>query len=443
MCGVAGFLEAGMSEMSGLLILKAMTNSIVHRGPSSDGTWFDAYAGIGLGHRRLSIVDLTAAGHQPMASVGGRYVIAFNGEIYNHLQLREELSKNSLCSFSWRGHSDTETLLAGFEAWGVEATLNKSIGMFAFALWDCELKQLILARDRLGEKPLYYGWQGKGGHRTFLFGSELSALKQHPSFEGVINRNSLARYMRYGCIGGEHSIYEGIYKLLPGHTLTISLNSLQPILKSWWSLNDVIFRGLERPFAGSPEDAVNSLDLLLRDAVSKQMMADVPLGAFLSGGIDSSTIAALMQSQSSSAIQTFTIGFEERGYNEAEHAKAVAQHLGTKHTELYVTSSEAQAVIPKLPFLYSEPFADVSQIPTFLISQLACQHVTVALSGDAGDELFCGYRRYQMTATMWRRISALPKSLRRSLSGIRFNNRINQVLWYISIICKQLLSILR
>lgn len=415
MCGFAGFLAGNDISKN---VVQSMTSVLEHRGPDSHGIWLDADASISLGHRRLSIVDLTAAGHQPMASAGGRYVITFNGEIYNHLELREELSEGGFFTSSWRSYSDTETLLAGFEIWGVEATLKKSIGMFAFAVWDRELKQLVLARDRLGEKPLYYGWQGKGGYRAFLFGSELSALKQHPSFEGEISRNALACYMRYGCIGGEYSIYEGIYKLLPGHTLTISLSSPHPILKSWWSLGDVILRGFEQPFAGSPEDAVNALDLLLRDAVSKQMMADVPLGAFLSGGIDSSTIATLMQNQSSSAIQTFTIGFEERGYNEAEHAKAVAQHLGTKHTELYVTSSEAQAVIPKLPFLYSEPFADVSQIPTFLISQLARQHVTVAISGDAGDELFCGYRRYQMTAAMWGRISALPKSLRRALSGI-------------------------
>jgi asparagine synthase (glutamine-hydrolysing) len=409
MCGFAGFLGYTSSvkydEMN--FVVTDMAQAIKSRGPDASGAWVDPEAGIALAHRRLAIVDLTPAGAQPMVAAGGRYVLVFNGEIYNHLKLRAELDV-----VAWRGHSDTETLLAGFEAWGVEATLQRAIGMFAFALWDREQRVLTLGRDRLGEKPLYYGWQGHGPHSVFLFGSEVSALRRHPAFAAPIDRDALALYMRHNCIGGEHSIYKGIKKLLPGHLLTLVAGQAQTRVLAWWSVAEMAQRGLAQPFAGSPEEAVDALETLLRNAVGQQMVADVPLGAFLSGGVDSSTVVALMQAQSSRPVKTFSIGFHETGYNEAEHAKAVAQHLGTEHTELYVSPQQALDVIPKLPTLYAEPFADSSQIPTLLVSQLARQHVTVSLSGDAGDELFCGYNRYQMTARLWGKLQRFPKPLR-------------------------------
>jgi asparagine synthase (glutamine-hydrolysing) len=409
MCGIAGFLTAAGPD-SPEATLSRMADAIRHRGPDDSGLWSDKAAGIGLAHRRLSIVDLSLAGHQPMASPSGRYMVVFNGEVYNHLDLRAALEK--IGTTGWRGHSDTETLLAGFEAWGIEDTLHRAVGMFAIAVWDREQRTLTLARDRLGEKPLYYGWQGRGVHAVFLFGSELSALRRHPAFDAEVNRDVLAMYMRHNCVGGKHSIYSGIHKLLPGHLLTISADGYQPVARAWWSGAAIAERGVADHFGGSPVDAVDRLDELLRTAISQQMMADVPLGAFLSGGIDSSTVVALMQVQSSRPVKTFSIGFHEKGYNEAEHAKAVARHLGTDHTELYVTPDQAMAVIPRLPSLYTEPFSDSSQIPTFLVSQLARQHVTVSLSGDAGDELFCGYTRYKMTARLWHRISHVPRPLR-------------------------------
>ncbi len=420
MCGFTGYLAAnpGFTAPKAPQVLQHMANAIEHRGPDSDGYWADPAAGIGLAHRRLAIVDLSPAGAQPMASVSGRYVLAFNGEVYNHMRLREALTHEGKMAAVWRGHSDTETLLAGFEAWGIEGTLQRAVGMFAVALWDKVDRVLTLARDRLGEKPLYYGWQGQGSAAAFLFGSELSALRRHPAFTAEVNRDALALYMRHNCIGGEHSIYRGIHKLAPGHLLSVSQSRPDPVLRTWWSGAEVAARGVAQPFAGSPEQAVGALETLLRDAVAEQMMADVPLGAFLSGGIDSSTVVALMQAQSSRPVRTFSIGFHEEGYNEAEHAKAVAQHLRTDHTELYVTPEQALAVIPRLPTLYSEPFADSSQIPTFLVSQLARQHVTVSLSGDAGDELFCGYTRYQMTAGLWRKVSRLPRPLRLAAAGL-------------------------
>jgi asparagine synthase (glutamine-hydrolysing) len=414
MCGFTGFLSAtgGVDNTQAQATLRHMAHAIAHRGPDSDGYWVDPALGIGLAHRRLAIVDLSPAGAQPMDSASGRYVLAFNGEIYNHLLLREALESEGGVRAPWRGHSDTETLLAGFDAWGIQATLQRAVGMFAIALWDRKSRSLTLARDRLGEKPLYYGWQGQGSGAVFLFGSELSALRRHPSFVAEVNRDALALYMRHNCIGGAQSIYSGIHKLPPGHLLTVSAAAPEPVLLPWWSGAAVAEQGVAQPFAGTPEQAVDALEVLLRDAVAQQMMADVPLGAFLSGGIDSSTVVAVMQAQSSRPVRTFSIGFHEEGYNEAEHAKAVAKHLGTDHTELYVTPEQALAVIPKLPTLYSEPFADSSQIPTYLVSQLARQHVTVSLSGDAGDELFCGYTRYQMTAGLWGKVSRLPRALR-------------------------------
>jgi asparagine synthase (glutamine-hydrolysing) len=420
MCGLTGYLagRSGFAETDARVTLRYMADAIVHRGPDSDGYWLDTAVGIGLAHRRLAIVDLSSAVAQPMVSVSKRYVIAFNGEIYNHLRLRDTLQRENNVIAPWRGHSDTETLLAGFDAWGIEGTLHRAIGMFAMAVWDRGNHVLTLARDRLGEKPLYYGWQGQGGQAVFLFGSELSALRRHPAFAAEINRDALTLLMRHSCIGGEHSIYSDIYKLPPGHLLTVSNTAPEPMVRAWWSGATVVEQGVAKPFSGSPEEAVDELEALLRDAIGQQMMADVPLGAFLSGGIDSSTVVALMQAQSRRPVRTFSIGFNEEGFNEAVYAKAVARHLGTDHTELYVTPEQALAVIPILPTLYSEPFADSSQIPTFLVSQLARQHVTVSLSGDAGDELFCGYTRYQLTAGLWDKLSRLPRSMRLLAAGL-------------------------
>lgn len=419
MCGIAGFLSlsASLNHLEANRVLHRMADAIVHRGPDSHGFWSDPTSGIGLAHRRLAIVELSSVGNQPMISVSGRYVMIFNGEIYNHNHLRNRLEKEELLTAKWRGGSDTETLLAGFEAWGIERTLHSSVGMFSMAIWDTTDRVLTLTRDRLGEKPLYYGWQHQGRQAVFLFGSEISALRNHPAFNAEVNRDALALYMRHNCIGGTQSIFSGIHKLPPGHLLTVSAGAPEPVLKQWWSGAAVAAQGVAKPFSGSPEHAVDALEALLRDAVAQQMMADVPLGAFLSGGIDSSTVVALMQALSTRPVRTFSIGFHEKGYNEAEHAKAVSKHLGTDHTELYVTPEQALAVIPKLPTLYSEPFADSSQIPTFLVSQLARQHVTVSLSGDAGDELFCGYRRYQMTAGVWSKISRIPRPLRKLAAG--------------------------
>lgn len=423
MCGFAGFLGAQgwRNEAEGVALLQRMANTIVSRGPDDAGYWFAPLAdsGIGLAHRRLSILDLSPAGHQPMACHTGRFTLAFNGEIYNHLDLRRELQTAGHAPH-WRGHSDTETLLAGFVAWGVQATLQRCTGMFAFALWDKTEQVLTLARDRLGEKPLYYGWQGTGDGACFLFGSELKALKSHPAFAAPIDRNALCLLMRHNYINAPHSIYQGIYKLLPGHMLTVSMRQREPVLAQYWSLPEVAERGVAQPLQGNAEQVTDQLEALLKSAVAQQMLADVPLGAFLSGGIDSSTVVALMQAQSSRPVKTFSIGFHEAGFNEAEHAKAVAQHLGTEHTELYVTAKQALDVIPKLPQLYCEPFSDSSQIPTFLVSQLARQNVTVALSGDAGDELFCGYSRYTQARDLWGKVSRIPHGLRApAAAGIR------------------------
>lgn len=412
MCGFAGFLGGLPATLADRAALLAdMANQIRHRGPDHGDTWCDPDQPFGLAHRRLAIVDLSAAGHQPMTAASGRHVIAFNGEIYNHLDIRAELERAGVAP-RWRGHSDTETLLAGIDAWGAEATVRRAVGMFAFALWDRRTCTLTLARDRLGEKPLYYGWQATGRGRAFLFGSELKALRPHPAFEGRINRDALCLYMRHNNVSGSHSIYHNVAKLLPAHLLTVSLGAPEPVLRPYWSGAGAALDGVQHPFAGSPDEAVDQLEMLLRDAVGRQMMADVPLGAFLSGGVDSSTVVALMQSQSSQPIRTFSIGFHNSDYSEAAHAKAVARHLGTSHTELYVTPEHAMAVIPGLPRIYDEPFADSSQIPTLLVSELARRHVTVSLSGDAGDELFGGYNRYQITAELWPRLSRIPAPLR-------------------------------
>ncbi|MBQ26652.1 MAG: asparagine synthase (glutamine-hydrolyzing) [Nitrospiraceae bacterium] len=404
MCGFAGFLGVGKCNEN---TLHRMAATLHHRGPDDHGVWYCQSSGMGFAHSRLSILDLSHAGYQPMVSSSGRYVIAFNGEIYNHLALRVELEQGGHVP-NWRGHSDTETLLMGFDVWGIEGTVQKSVGMFAFGVWDKDARTLTLGRDRLGEKPLYYGWQDG----IFLFGSELKALKAHPAFKAEIDRNALAALMRYSYIPEPLSIYHDIHKLLPSALLTVTAGEHSECKPSlYWSLLDVASKGLQRPFLGSDSEAIECLEARLSDAVSLQQIADVPLGVVLSGGIDSSMIVALMQAQASRPIQTFTIGFSDYQYNEAVHASAVARHLGTDHTELYVSPEEARAVIPRLPVLYDEPFADSSQIPTFLVSQMARRSVTVSLSGDGGDELFGGYNRYTWT----RKILNVPVPLRQML----------------------------
>ena len=428
MCGLAGFLDSSGARHRDTLIadVEAMAAAVRHRGPDDAGAWVDETAGVALAFRRLSIIDLSQAGHQPQLSRSGRLVLVFNGEIYNHLDLRAELTATAGPQ-PWVGHSDTETLLAGFEVWGVRATLERTVGMFALALWDRETRQLSLARDRFGEKPLYYGWSRNG----FVFGSELKALQRSPGFDNPIDRDVVSLYMQYACVPAPYSIYQGVYKLEPGCVLSLPLSRAATpparapfaddpdsglALNRYWSIADVATRGLANPIEDEHE-AVDRLEAVLSDAVRLQSIADVPLGAFLSGGIDSSTIVALMQAQSSQKVRTFTIGFEEAGFNEAAHAKAVARHLGTDHTELYVSAQHARDVIPRLPDLYSEPFADSSQIPTYLVSQMARRHVTVALSGDGGDELLGGYTRYVWGPRVWSGLRWASAGLRRGLSA--------------------------
>jgi len=417
MCGFTGFLggDASLSLAEQHRLLTGMTNTIQHRGPDSAGYWADPLRQVGLGHRRLAIIDLTAAGHQPMHSANQRYVIAFNGEIYNHLDLREKLKPEGSSSH-WRGHSDTETLLAGFQAWGIEKTIENSTGMFAFAVWDQETKVLTLGRDRLGEKPIYYGWTTNSQSPVFLFGSELKALKAHSSFKSEVCRDALALFMRHNYIPAPYSIYKNIYKLLPGCLLNISLENPEPVIKKYWQVNQAVLQGTAPRFEGTKENAVQELDTLLKKVIHGQMISDVPLGAFLSGGIDSSLVVSLMQELSAKPIKTFTIGFNEAEFDEAPHAKSVAKHIGTEHTELFVTAKNALDVIPKLGQIYDEPFADPSQIPTFLVSELAGQKVKVALSGDGGDELFCGYGRYAVAEKLWRPMSLVPERLREMIS---------------------------
>lgn len=417
MCGIAGFLgrAPGRNDADAQDVLGAMGVAIRHRGPDDAGVWSDVAAGVGLVHRRLSIIDLSVAGHQPMLSPSGRFVLVFNGEIYNHLELRNELAT---AAPAWRGHSDTETLLAGFDAWELEATLRRTVGMFALAVWDRERRELTLARDRLGEKPLYYGWQGD----TLLFGSELKALRAHPAFAAAVDRDALTLLLRHNCIAAPRTIYRGIAKLLPGTLLTMAAGQRDAAPRRYWDLREVVARGQAQPFAGTAAEAVDELEALLGRAVRGQLMSDVPLGAFLSGGIDSSAVVALMQAGSTRPVRTFTIGVPSAQYQEAEHARAVARHLGTDHTELEVTAQQALDVIPRLPELYDEPFADSSQIPTFLVAQMTRREVTVALSGDAGDELFGGYNRYVLARGLWGRFARVPRPARaalgRALTGI-------------------------
>jgi asparagine synthase (glutamine-hydrolysing) len=417
MCGLTGFWQwdaasRNMAASAMATLAENMAKTLRHRGPDDEGVWADAAAGIALAHRRLSILDLSPQGHQLMHSHCGRYVIAFNGEIYNFAELREDLEKSAKAP-AWRGHSDTEVMLAAIAALGVRAALEKFIGMFAFALWDREERSLTLSRDRMGEKPLYYGWQG--GY--FLFASELKALKAHPAFKADIEREALTLFLRHNYIPAPWSIYQGIRKLPPGSFLVLRAQEKETRVETYWSLREAAEEGRRHPFTGRDEEAINALEKVLGQSIRSQQIADVPLGAFLSGGIDSSTVVALMQAQSAKPVKTFTIGFHEDGYDEAEYAGAVARHLGCDYTTLYVSSRDALDVIPALPEMYDEPFSDSSQIPTFLVSRLARSHVAVSLSGDGGDELFGGYNRYFWARQIWRRLGWMPRNLRAALAG--------------------------
>ena len=419
MCGIAGLISARRVDPQ---LLKRMGDAVAHRGPDDAGTWTDPEAGVGLAHRRLSIVDLSPQGHQPMHSADGRFVLNYNGEIYNHGELRRELEERGQGpEGGWRGHSDTETLLQAIAAWGLEAAVGRAVGMFAFALWDRKQRVLHLARDRFGEKPLYYGWAGG----DFLFGSELKSLRLHPAFDDAIDRDALGLYTARTYVPAPRSIYRGIFKLEPASILSLTLEAAgRPLgepprdgerdgvkLIRYWSYRDVLRRGLAEPIASEAE-ALDELDRALGQAVTGQSVADVPVGAFLSGGIDSSTVCAIYQRHSSRKIRTFSIAFEQAAFNEADFAREVAAHLQTVHSEHLVTVREARDVIPLLPGIYDEPFADSSQIPTFLVSRYAREEVKVALTGDGGDELFAGYNRHFQAPRLWQQLRRVPRPLR-------------------------------
>lgn len=417
MCGFAGMLKKGLTKDAAVSILVRMADTLAHRGPDDSGVWADVKAGAGLSYRRLSIIDLSMEGHQPMVSKDGRYVISYNGEIYNFNEIRKDLEKRGLVS-GWRGHSDTEVMLEAISAWGLDRAVSVFIGMFAFALWDTQERTLHLVRDRLGIKPLYYGMCGD----AFIFGSELVALKAHPDFRGEIDRDVLSLYLKRNVVPSPYSIYKGVKKLPPGTILTINnfgeTSWKQSTPRQYWSPKEVAEAGYKNQFSGDEEEAVDALEEILGDAVKIRMIADVPLGVFLSGGVDSSTITALMQAGSSRPVKTFTIGFHEAAYNEAVDAGAVAKHLGTEHTELYLKPQDALDVIPLLPTLYDEPFSDSSQIPTYLVSKMARRDVTVCLSGDGGDELFGGYNRHIWAPKIWGRIGWTPEIARKSAAWL-------------------------
>src|ERR1700730_5251650 len=413
MCGIAGFLDLKrrFGNQDAAELARTMADRITHRGPDASGTWTDATAGIALGHRRLSIVDLSAAGAQPMISASGRSVLSYNGEVYNPEELRSELE---LRGVRLRGHSDTEVILEAFEAGGVIATAKRLIGMFALAWWDAPSRTLWLLRDRIGKKPLYYG----SFHGTLLFGSQLKALMAHPACGQTINRDAVASYLRFGYFPSTHSVLQDIRQLRPGTALSIAIDGQrpgEPVEHVYWRACEV---GAQSPAAPNGHDLTDELEQLLSDAVRRRMVADVPLGAFLSGGIDSSTVVALMQEQSPRPVKTFSIGFNEPQYNEAPYAKAIAAHLGTDHTELYVAPETALKLIPSLVEWFDEPFADASQIPTLLVAELARRHVTVALSGDGGDELFHGYPWYRFGARLGSVSGVLPLAARRGLAAL-------------------------
>jgi asparagine synthase (glutamine-hydrolysing) len=429
MCGISGIFGNLKKDRLEKNIYK-MSKSLSHRGPNNSGIWINEESGIAFGHQRLSIVDLSSAGNQPMASPCGRFTVVFNGEIYNHLQLRERLNK-SKCMQYWKGHSDTETLVSAFSHWGIEKTLDKLVGMFAIAVWDVKVKKLYLIRDRFGEKPLYYGWS----NGVFLFGSELKALRSYEGFNNAIDRSVLSLYMQYMYVPSPYSIFKNIYKLDPGCVLQIDnfgrdrhpkqitssiFNTKGVSIKQWYSLSKIA-KDSQTNLIENESEAIEMLEKVLLESVQSQLISDVPLGAFLSGGVDSSMIVALMSQSCNRPIKTFTIGFEEIGFNEAVYAKEIAKYLGTDHHELYVTPNDAFEVIPSLPNLYDEPFADSSQIPTYLVSKLARKNVTVSLSGDAGDELFGGYNRHLWGNSIWNKIKWMPPIMRKTL-GIVMKN---------------------
>ncbi len=419
MCGICGFFNPHRSSSQEQLhtVSRQMTDALVHRGPDDVGVWADANRGVALGHRRLSIQDLSSEGHQPMTSECKRFVMSYNGEIYNFKELRKQLEHQG---FHFRGHSDTEVLLGAVTEWGLEKTLANILGMFAIALWDKEQESLTLVRDPVGKKPLYYGWCDN----TFLFASELKALRAHPDFNQPIDPDTLGLFIKYSWVPSPYCIYQGLRKLPPGHWITIhsrsTLDNTRP--HSYWSAQSVAEEGERTPFTGSLEEAANQLDKVLCETVGCRMIADVSLGALLSGGFDSTMVVAMMQSMSTQPIKTFSIGFWETQYNEAQHAKDIARHLGTDHTELYISPKDAQAVIPELPKVYDEPFADSSQIPTVLLSKLARQDVQVALSGDGGDELFGGYTKYPECLKRWTTWGSRPlwarQRMAKAMTGI-------------------------
>jgi asparagine synthase (glutamine-hydrolysing) len=410
MCGIAGVLTSAAGAREPLdRAATAMAESLAHRGPDDHGVWSDPEAGIALSQRRLSIVDLSPAGHQPMTSADGRFVITYNGEIYNFQELRRELEARGI---AFRGHSDTEVMLEAFSVHGIAPTVKRLIGMFTIGVWDRRERALTLVRDRLGIKPVYWAKFGS----LFLFGSELKALRAHPGWTARIDRAAVASFMRHNYIPAPHTIYQGVQKLEPGCILTLPRGS-EPRIERFWDARAVAKAGLADPSQASDRELTDQLENLLRDAVARRMVADVPVGAFLSGGIDSSTVVALMKAANVGPVRTYTIGFENAGFDEAEHAAAVARHIGTEHTKLVVTAKDALDVVPKLPQFYDEPFADSSQIPTYLVSAMTRRHVTVALSGDGGDELFAGYNRYQLATRTWRALALLPRPLRCAISG--------------------------
>ena len=410
MCGIAGIWSArGLLNPDARRIVGYMADAIAHRGPDGDGFWTDDENGVALAHRRLAILDLSPAGKQPMQDISGRFVIVFNGEIYNHLDLRRSLEDESAAP-AWRGHSDTETLLAAIASWGVKRALERVCGMFAFALWDRSARTLTLARDRLGEKPLYYGWS----NGALLFGSELEALTAYPGFDNAIDREAIAAFLRFSYVPEPATIFRGIRKLRPGHLLHLTSVSDAPEPQPYWSLEAVALKGARERFEDDYLALCDRVEACLKDVVASQMLSDVPLGCFLSGGIDSSLVAALMQGASRHKIRTFSIGFEDARFNEADHARQVAAHLGAEHTEFIVTEADALSMVPDLPKIYDEPFADPSQIPTILLSRLTRQHVTVALSGDGGDEVFGGYNRYTFAPGLWRLAAVVPGIARRA-----------------------------
>lgn len=410
MCGLVGVFCIHGLEDDTRKHLATMAATIEYRGPDDYGVWLDNTAGIGLGSRRLAILDLSPQGHMPMVSASGRYVIAYNGEIYNYLELRNELEK---CGLHFRGHSDTEILLEAINQWGVTTTLERSIGMFAFALWDRSTRTLSLVRDRIGEKPLYWAQFGS----LILFGSELKALQAHPAWRGEVDRDALALLLRYGYIPAPYSIFREARKVSPGTVLSFRSDAPTPHQIRYWSIQAVASCGMDEPYYKDQEEWVDILEIELRRTLKREMIADVPVGAFLSGGVDSSTVVALMQQESPQPVRTFSIGFHEQAFNEAQYAKAVAAHLGTEHTELYVSSDEAMRIIPRLAYIYDEPFADSSQIPTYMVSALARQQVKVVLSGDGGDELFGGYTRYHWGVSTWQYFRRIPWQIRQMMAN--------------------------